>query len=100
MVHKYFVHQGLEDEIQSNESLSPVVTNEQFLDCEAQGLPQRIGLPALLAIASETAIKVLKLPDSVGNSLHATHFIACLQRCRDDDASARGHLSNIRRQHL
>ena len=42
---------------------------------DAQRLPQRIRLPARFAISCETRIKPLKLPDSVGNSLHATHFV-------------------------
>ena len=49
--------------------------NEQFLNCYAQRLPQRIILPARFAIGCETAIKVLKLPDAVGNSLHPPHFV-------------------------
>jgi len=43
---------------------------------------------------------MLKLPDSVGDSLHSTHFVSRLQRRGDDNASARSHLPNIRRQHL
>jgi hypothetical protein len=43
---------------------------------------------------------MLKLPDAVGNSLHATHFVSRLKSCRNDNASARSHLPNIRRQHL
>jgi hypothetical protein len=49
--------------------------NEQFLNCYAQRLPQRIILPARFAIGCETAIKVLKLPDAVGNSSHTPHFV-------------------------
>src|SRR5713101_6844239 len=68
VAHEYLVHQGLEHEVQRNESFSPVVTNQQFLNRDAQRLPERIGLPARLAIGGETTRKSLKLPDPVGNS--------------------------------
>src|SRR5260370_1828908 len=100
VVHKYLVHKGLEHEVQRNESFRPVVTDEQFLNRQAQRLPQRIGLPERLAVGCETRIKVLKLPDTVGNSLHAPHFVSRLEGGRDHNASARSHLSDIGSHHL
>src|SRR6201993_1880255 len=100
VVHKYLVHEGLEHEVQSDERFRPVVTDEQFFKGEAQRLPERIALPARSAIDCEIRIKVLKLPDPVGNALHAAHFVCRLQGGGDDNASARGHLSDISSHHL
>src|SRR5258708_13545874 len=93
VVHKYLVHKGLEHEVQRNESFRPVVTDEQFFNREAQGLPERIALPARFAVRCEIRMKVLTLPDTVGNSWHSPHFVSRLERGRADHASARHHAS-------
>ena len=100
IVHEQLVDQRFEHQVQSDERFRPVVSNEQFLNDFTQRLPHRVRLPESFAVGSEARIDVLKLPDAVSDSLNATHFVGRLKGCRDNDAPAGSHLSDVGCDHL
>jgi hypothetical protein len=57
---------------------SPQSYAVSFLDSFAQGLPNGIALPFGFAVLGETRKNQLELPDAIGNSLDAAHFVSRL----------------------
>jgi uncharacterized protein len=92
---KQLVDHRLEHEIQCNESLAPIVGDQQALHKLAQRLPARVVFPERFAVRREARKSYLDLANAVGQAFHAASLVARLECCGHCDAPTRRHLCDI-----